>query len=86
VEVNGIAGEVAFRPAPVAVFDDEAGIGGQNIITGLACDDLEAALLEQRYQRGQPGGTDLFARPSWAWRTTIMRRWAGHSLFSNGVE
>ena len=30
VEVDGVAGELAFGPAPVAVFDDEAGIGGQN--------------------------------------------------------
>ena len=28
-EVDGVAGQIAFRPAPVAVFDDEAGIGGQ---------------------------------------------------------
>ena len=28
VEVDGIASEVAFGPAPVTVFDDEAGIGG----------------------------------------------------------
>ena len=28
VEVNGVASEVAFRPAPVTVFDDETGIGG----------------------------------------------------------
>ena len=26
VEVDGIASEVAFGPAPVTVFDDEAGI------------------------------------------------------------
>ena len=32
VEVNGVTGEIALRPAPVAVFDDEAGIGGQNEI------------------------------------------------------
>ena len=28
MEVDGIAGEVAFGPAPIAVFDDESGIGG----------------------------------------------------------
>ena len=44
VEVNGVAGEVALRPEPVAVFDDEAGIGGQNKIARLAWDDLESAL------------------------------------------
>ena len=28
MEVNGIAGEVAFGPAPIAVFDDESGKDG----------------------------------------------------------
>ena len=83
VEVDGVAGEIAFGPAPVAVFDDEAGIGGQNKIAGLACDELESALLEQRNQRGQPGGADLFARPARALRT--IKQWVGHSLFSSGV-
>ena len=31
----GVAGEIPFRPAPVAVFDDEAGIGGQDKIARL---------------------------------------------------
>ena len=65
VEVDGVAGQVAFGPAPVAVFDDEAGIGGQNEIARLACDELESALLEQRDQRGEAGGADLLARPAW---------------------
>ena len=26
MKVNGVAGQVAFGPAPVAVFDDETGI------------------------------------------------------------
>jgi hypothetical protein len=85
VEVNGVTGKVTFRPAPVAVFDDEAGISWQNIIARLARDQLESTLLEQRHQRREPGGADLFTRPPGAWRTT-MRRWAGHSLFSNAVE
>ncbi len=85
VEVNGVAGEIPFRPAPVAVFDDEAGIGGQNKIAGLARDELESALLQQRHQRREPGGADLFARPPGALRMSTMRRWAGHSLFSSGV-
>lgn len=85
VEVNGVAGEVAFGPASVAVLDDEAGIGGQNKIACLSGDELESVLLQQRQQRGDAGGADLFARPPWALRTT-MRRWVGHSLFSNAVE
>jgi hypothetical protein len=28
VEVNGIAGELAFGPTPVTVFEDQTGIGG----------------------------------------------------------
>jgi hypothetical protein len=36
MEVNGVAGELSFRPAPAAVFDDGAGIGGQNRIARLA--------------------------------------------------
>ncbi len=48
VKVNGVAGEVAFGPAPVAVLDDETGIDRQNKIAGLARDDLKAALLIRR--------------------------------------
>jgi hypothetical protein len=85
VEVNGVPGQISFRPAPVAVFDDETGKGGQDKIASLAGDELESVLLQQRNQRSQPGGADLFARPPWVLRTT-MRRWVGHSLFSNAVE
>ena len=35
MEVDGIAGHVSFGPAPVRVFDDETGIGGQNKVAGL---------------------------------------------------
>ena len=51
MEVNGVAGEVAFGPAPVAVFDDETGMGGRSKVVRLARDELEAALLEQWHQR-----------------------------------
>lgn len=50
VEVNGVAGEVALGPAPVAVFDDETGIGGQDEVAGLAFDELESVLLQQGNQ------------------------------------
>ena len=46
VEVNGVAGQIAFGPAPVTVFYDQAGIGGQNKIARLACDEFKAALSE----------------------------------------
>ena len=85
MEVDGVASEMAFWPAPVAVFYDETGISGQNKIACLACDELESALLEYRHERYQSGGADLFARPAWALRAA-MRQWVGHSLFSNGVE
>lgn len=67
-EVNGVAGEVAFRPAPVAVFDDESGMGGHNKVARLVFDERESAPSEQRNERGHPGGADLFAgpaRPGW---------------------
>ena len=40
-EVDGVAGQIALGPAPVAVFDDEAGEGGQNEVAGLLFDELE---------------------------------------------
>ena len=48
MEVNGVAGQIALRPAPVAVLDDETGIGRQNKIACLPCDELESALLIRR--------------------------------------
>ncbi len=80
-EVNGISSKVALRPTPIAVFDDKAGIGGQNEIARLLGDDLESAILKQRHEGYQSGGTDLFARPA-----DGFRRWVGHSLSSNGAE
>lgn len=60
VEVNGVAGQISLGPAPVAVFDDESWMGGQDKIARLAGDELQAALLEQRRQQCEPGGADLF--------------------------
>ena len=79
VEVNGVAGEVPLRPAPIAVFDDEAGISGQNKIARLLGDELKSAFFEQRHQRRQPGGADLLPAPSGS------RREVGHSLFASEV-
>ena len=45
-EVDGVAGHVAFGPTPVALFYDEAGMGGQNVIARLACDELEPVFLQ----------------------------------------
>src|SRR5687768_5182367 len=60
-EVNGIAGEVTFGPAPITVFDDQTGVGGQDKIARLLFDELESALLQQGNQRDLAGGADLFA-------------------------
>ena len=79
-EVNGVAIEVALRPAPVTIFDDETGIGGQNKIVRLARDELESAFFEQRNQGRDSGGADLFTGPA-----NGIRRWVDHSLSSSGV-
>ena len=50
-EVNGVAGQIAFGPAPVAVFDDEAGIGGQNKIACPAMAELHPVFFEQGYEQ-----------------------------------
>ena len=84
VEVDGVAGEIALRPAPVAVLDDEAGKGGQQEIAASVFEHLEAAFLEQRQERGQSGGADLLASPARA--QGGARRGVGHSLSSSGVE
>ena len=80
VEVNGVAGEVAFWPAPIAVFDDQAGIGRQNKIACVPRNEFKSALLEQRDQRGNAGGADLFAGPA-----LTFKQWVGHSLYASGV-
>lgn len=61
VEVNGIAGKIAFRPAPVAVFDDETGIGGQNKIAGLTGDGVGDRVVGAAAAAG-PAGRRGFAR------------------------
>jgi hypothetical protein len=45
VEVNGVAGQIAFGPAPIGVFDDKTGKGGQNKIARFAEHQTQAALL-----------------------------------------
>ena len=57
-EVNGVASEVALRPPPIAVFDDEVGIGGQNETVRILRDDVESALLEQRHHGCQAGARE----------------------------
>ena len=47
-EVNGVAGEAAYRPAPVAVFDVEPWINRQDESASRPVRQLEAAPLEPR--------------------------------------
>jgi hypothetical protein len=63
-EVDGVAGQVPFRPAPVGVFDEEAGKGGSLEVACLPFDELELAFLEQWNQGRLPGSTDLFTGPA----------------------
>ena len=79
-KVDGVAGQIALRPAPVGVFDDQSRIVGQQEIARFAGEGWESAFLEQRKQWGQTRGADLLARPPG------FREAGGHSLFSNGVE
>ena len=82
MKVDGVSGKIAFGPTPVGVLDDETDVGGQNKVVRFASDELEAALLKQRDERGQAGIADLFARPAWL---RAIEGSDGHSLFSNGV-
>ena len=54
MEVNGVASQIAFGPAPITVFYDQSRIGGQDKVARLAFDELESALLQERDERGQP--------------------------------
>jgi hypothetical protein len=77
VEVNGVAGQVAFGPAPVAVFDEEAGKGGQNEIARRAGDQFQTALLEQGRQRRQVLRTLLSSYKLHDWRRKKPENLAG---------
>jgi len=82
-EVNGVAGQVALGPAPVAVFDEQARISGYFKVVCGALDELEPSFLEQGRQRGHSGGTDLVAAPAWA---GFVRGLGCHGRFSNAAE
>jgi len=72
-EVDGVAGEIPFGPAPITVFDQETLVSGQLEVTCGQLDELEATPLEQRGQGCDSGGADLLARP-WAFRVADARR------------
>ena len=63
-EVDGVACQIPFRPAPVAVFEDQARMRRQLEVAGVAFAELEAAFLQERNERCQSGGADLFAGPA----------------------
>lgn len=44
MKVNGVAGQIPLRPAPVEVFEDKTWIGGQDKIAGFAWDELDVGV------------------------------------------
>ena len=83
-EVDGIASQVTLRPAPVAVFEEQALVSGQFEVAGGQLEELEAAFLEQGDQGSQASGADLLARPAGSWGTAKGGVYRSH--FANGVE
>ena len=63
-EVDGVAGQVPFRPAPITVFEEQAGMAGQLKVAGVAFAQGQPALLQLGDERHQTGGADLFAGPA----------------------
>ncbi len=47
-EVDGVAGQVASRPLPIAVFDDQIRIGGLLVVFRFAFEKLKPAPLQER--------------------------------------
>ena len=68
MEVDGVAGEIALRPAPITVFEDESGKGRQLKVARLPCDEWESSFLQEWNQWGQARGADLLAGPPGCWR------------------
>ena len=62
-EVDGVAGQVALGPAPIAVFEEEARWVASSKLPASRS-RRAAALLQQRHQWDQPGGADLLAGPA----------------------
>src|SRR2546423_8072034 len=63
-EVDGVAGQFALGPAPVAVFEEQAREGGQLEVACFFFDQAESSLLEQGQQGGHARGADLLAGPA----------------------
>ena len=80
VEVDGVAGQATFGPAPVGVFDEQSFVRLDLEVAAAAFPQDQSALFQQRRQLGQPGSADLFARPAGFFKGGI-----GHGLFASGV-
>lgn len=80
-EVDGVPGQIALGPAPIAVFDGESAVGGDGKISGLALDEGETVFFQERSQLHFSGGADLFFGPGLGGAGAI-RRARCHSLSS----
>jgi hypothetical protein len=63
-DVNGVAGQISFRPTPTAVFEEDAGTGRRLKIARLICQELKHALLEQANLRIDGCGWEFLKAPS----------------------
>ena len=70
-EVDDVSGEVAFGPAPVAVFYDEAGIGGQDKVAPASRSANWSPPLEERNPQGHACGAE-FVRATMSLRTATF--------------
>src|ERR1043166_457774 len=88
-KVDGVAGQIPLRPAPIAVFDEQPRVSNQFHVPAGQLDELEAVFLKQGHQGRQPSRSDLLASPARSWRRatgrTAIRAAVGHSLSSSGV-
>lgn len=89
-EVNGVAGHVALRPAPVAVFEDQAFVSSQlEVAVLISLDEFQAAFLQERSQRHLASCPYVLAIPTglagvvglWG----VVMRLRCHGLCSNEV-
>jgi len=53
MEVNGVAGQIAFRPTPIMSLMMRSGKAGKTKLPASRSTSFESALLEERNQRGE---------------------------------
>ena len=61
-EVDGIARELALRPAPVGLFDEETRMVDQLVVAPFALAQGEVTSVEEGEDRSHPCGAYLIAR------------------------